>query len=218
MARFILIVFTVFTVFIPRINAIQNNPDQSEEVTQLRFYIQNLVDQGYDLLNNPSLPNKAKRKEIRKLISRNLYLDWMARYTLGRHRRVMSEADIEEFVNIYSQFVVKAYTDLFEYYNGHRALIKNIQQIDEDSFITQMEIVKADSQSPIEVSYLIHRITVAGQKDQYKIADIITEGISILNSQQSEFNSVILNQGLDVLIEDLQAKINAEKASKAKKG
>ncbi len=208
MLRFILIIFTVYLVLIPQVGATGGN---------LEVYIQDLVDHGYNLLNDPALPNHKKRKEIRKLISDNLYLDWMARYSLGRHRRVLSEAEIEEFVAVYSKFVVKAYTDLFEYYNGHRAVIKNIQQIDEDSFIVQMEIVKVDSQLPIEVSYLIHRIVIAGQNNQYKIADIITEGISILNSQQSEFNSVIINQGLDVLVKDLRAKIKAEKASKSKK-
>ena len=46
------------------------------------------------------------------------------------------------------------------------------------------------------------------KQNPYKVADIITEGVSILNSQQSEFNNIISNQGIDALIDDLKGKVS----------
>jgi len=52
-----------------------------------------------------------------------------------------------------------------------------------------MEIFKKDSDSPVAVDYLVHKLTNAKQ-NPYKVGDIITEGVSILNSQQTEFDNV----------------------------
>jgi ABC-type transporter MlaC component len=52
----------------------------------------------------------------------------------------------------------------------------------------------------------VHKLENA-KKSTYKIDDIITEGVSILNSQKSEFNNIIINQGIDALIDDLKGKL-----------
>ena len=74
-------------------------------------------------------------------------------------------------------------------------------------FIINMEILKKDSDMPVKVDYLVHKLEKTKQ-NPYKVGDIITEGVSILNSQQSEFNNIISNQGIDALIDDLKGKIS----------
>jgi ABC-type transporter MlaC component len=69
-----------------------------------------------------------------------------------------------------------------------------------------LEILKKDSDTGIKVDYLVHKLENT-KKSTYKIDDIITEGVSILNSQKSEFNNIIINQGLDALIDDLRGKL-----------
>ena len=192
--------FTIF-LFIFYISSAYAN----SEVQELKVYVENLIDKGYEIFNDQNLSNTERTDKSRRLIRSHLHLDWMAKYTLGRHRRVVSKNKIAEFSKIYSQFVVKAYTDLSTSYNGEKAVLKRIRQINDDMFIVNTEILRPGGQLPIKVDYLVHKIE-NGIEDIYLIGDIITEGISILNSQQAEFNSVISNRGIDALIVDLKSR------------
>jgi phospholipid transport system substrate-binding protein len=113
---------------------------------------------------------------------------------------------VNEFISVYSKFVVKAYADLAKHYNGEKAVVKKIKQVDDVMFIVSMEIVKKDNE-PIKVDYLVHKFGAKGDTP-FKVADVITEGVSILNSQQAEFNSVIQSQGIDALIDSLNKKLS----------
>lgn len=178
----------------------------SNDVDDLKKYVKDLIDEGYELVHDNSLTESQRYKKSSRLIRSHLHLDWMAEYTLGRNRRMIPDDKIAEFIKIYSQFVVKVYADLSSNYNGEKAVLKNVKQIDDDMFIVNMEIVRPSGQQPVKIDYLIHKIE-NGTKTPYRIGDIITEGISILNSQQSEFNSVISSRGIDALIAELKQKI-----------
>lgn len=187
----------------------------SSDTEDLRKYVENLINEGYELVHDKTLTESQRYQKTSKLIQEHLNLDWMAKYTLGRNRRIISDDKIAEFIRVYSKFVVKVYADLTNNYNGEKAVLKNIKKVDDDMFIVNTEIVRPSGQQPVKVDYLIHK--VEGQpNDPYKIGDIITEGISILNSQQSEFNSVISSRGIDALIEELKKKIEKTAESKQK--
>jgi len=195
-----IVLFTAFIVLFYSSSAYA-----SSEVQELKVYVENLIDKGYEIFNDQTLSDTERTDKSRQLIRSHLHLDWMAKHTLGRHRRVISKNKIAEFSKIYSQFVVKAYTDLSTSYNGEKAVLKKIRQINDDMFIVNTEILRPGGQLPIKVDYLVHKIE-NGIEDIYLIGDIITEGISILNSQQAEFNSVISSRGIDGLITDLQSR------------
>jgi phospholipid transport system substrate-binding protein len=187
----------------------------SEDTEELKKYVENLIDEGYKLVHDKKITESERHKKSSRLIRSHLYLDWMAKYTLGRNRRVIPALKIAEFAKIYSKFVVKVYADLSSNYNGEKAVLKNVKQIDDDMFIVNMEIVRPSGQQPIKIDYLVHKLANK-TKDPYRIGDIITEGISILNSQQSEFNSVITSNGIDALIMDLEARVKKSEETAVK--
>lgn len=174
--------------------------------TELRKYVQNLMNDAFKIFDNKSISLEKKINQSGELIEKNLNLDWMAKYSLGRNRKSLSPEKINEFVKVYSKFVVMAYANLTKHYNGEEAKILGIKQIDDDMFIAILEISNPNRQA-VRVEYLVHQF-VTKEKISFKISDIITEGISLLNSQQSEFNSVIQSHGIDGLINDLKTKIN----------
>jgi len=92
-------------------------------------------------------------------------------------------------------------------YSDVKAVVKKVNKVDDNVFLVSMEIFKKDSDSPVAVDYLVHKLTNAKQ-NPYKVGDIITEGVSILNSQQTEFDNVISNNGIDALISNLKEKLS----------
>lgn len=180
-----------------------------EQDSDIRNYVDGLVNRSYKIINDKSLSGDEKVTRSSSLVKDNLHLDWMAKYVLGRNKRSLSAEKIKEFTNVYSKFVVNAYAELVRDYSGEKTNIKNIKKVDEYMYVVEMEIVKPDSPDPIKVEYLVHKVE-GTKKGTYKIADIITEGVSILNSQQAEFNSIISAQGIDGLITDLKSKVNSK--------
>lgn len=211
MKLFLNIIF-ILLFAIPSAQASHHAPP-SKDIEALKIYAEDIIEDVYDIFNNPKLSTNEKSARIRQFIENNLHLTWMAKYSLGRHRRTIPKAKVQEFVKIYSKFIVKAYTDLSTSYSGEKSILKNIKQLDDDMFMMHMELVKPNGQPPIKIDYLVHKID--GDKEHpYRVGDIITEGISILNSQQAEFNNVITTHGIDGLMKDLSARANADKTPK----
>jgi phospholipid transport system substrate-binding protein len=179
------------------------------ETDELKEYIEKLINDGEAILKNNTLSEAEKDNEMSVLIKDHLYSEWMAKQTLGRHRRSIAKDKLDEFFRIYSQFVINSYVDLSNNYNNEKAVVKNIKQIDDNMFIINVEIIKPSGQLPIKVEYLVHKRNDGNVP--YLIGDIITEGISILNSQQAEFDSIISNEGIDALIDHLRDRLNSGK-------
>ena len=176
-----------------------------ETYSELKEYIENLTQEVPKVLNDQNLTEEVKISKSHNLLISNLDLDWMAKYTLGRYKRGLNPSQIGEFIQIYSKYVATSCTDLVKNYKGEQGKIININKIDDDEFIVKMEITKIHGQPPMKIDYFI-RQALNGNKYIYKVSDIITEGISMINSQQAEFTNILQNSGFDVLIIELKKK------------
>lgn len=177
----------------------------ADETVKLKEYVHKLINDGYQLFNDTSISETERLRRSAELIRVNLDSEWMAKYTLGRHRKSLNQAQMREFIEAYSKFIVKVYSDLSKNYNGEKAIIKRVNQLDKDRFIVSIEIVKPTDQSIISVEYLVHQGDSKSGRP-FQVADVITEGVSIISSQQAEFDSIIRAQGIDALITDLKNK------------
>ena len=174
---------------------------------EVKHYVDQLVTEASNLLNDKTLTESQRVTKSSNLISANLDLEWMAQYTLGRHKKELSESQINTFTQTYSQYVVKTYSDLVKDYKGELAKVKKVYSLNNDNeFIANTEIIKNYGQPAVKVDYLVRKVT-KNAKDSFKISDVITEGVSMINSQQAEFNSIILNSGFDNLIINLKKKL-----------
>jgi len=185
--------------------------NKSDEAVSLKAYTEKLISEGYDVMNDPAVSREDRLKFSEQFVRKNLYFPWMAKYTLGRYRKTISNDKIEEFTEIYSKFVIQAYTDLAKNYNGQKAVVKDVRVVDENLFMVESEIIKPGASSAIRVEYLVHKLDLPQNQEPYRVGDVITEGVSILNSQQAEFANILADQGIDALIENLKNKLETKK-------
>lgn len=165
-------------------------------------YVDNLVTKVSALLSDPALSQSQKIDKSSQLIKQNIDSSWMAKYTLGHYRKKLSPAQIEEFIQVYANYIAKVYSDKVKDYKGQKALVKKVQEIDKDVYIVKTEVMPTSGGAPIKVDYMV-RAQVDGA---LKIGDVITEGVSMINSQQSEFVGIISDKGVEVLVADLKNK------------
>ena len=172
----------------------------ANETTKVKIYAQKLIKDGYQLFDKKN--NINLRQNAEKLTGDNLNLIWMAKYSLGRYRRSITKEEFIKYFNVYSKYLIKAYSSLVKDYNGQKAYIKRIYQIKQNRYKVNTVLKDGITGDDIEIIYLIDNT-----KNGYKISDISTSGVSLLNSQKNEFGNILIRKNIDGLISELKAKI-----------
>ncbi|MCC8417882.1 MAG: ABC transporter substrate-binding protein [Rickettsia endosymbiont of Bryobia graminum] len=157
-------------------------------------YANQLVKDELSILNDKNINQPTKVEKTKKLILANLDLNWMAKFTLGNYRKTLQSTQVEAFTSVYSHYVSKAYSDLVKNYHGQEPKDLKVESINEKEHVVSMFI------GTVNVKYLIRGV------GSFKVYDIITEGVSLINSQQAEFMNILSSRGYDALISDLKAK------------
>lgn len=126
-------------------------------------------------------------------------IQWIAKFVLGKHWAELTNPEQEKYNAAYKSYLINSYVPLFRRYNGKDVSILRIENLNAKNFSVKTTIEHEGKMLQIE-----YRITAYDQN--YKIRDIIAEGISMLQTQRSEFAAVIAEGGVESLISKLQLK------------
>lgn len=170
-------------------------------------YVDGLMNAFFAITQDVKLNEQDKINKARSLLETNLDFEWMSKFVLGRYRRDMPDQDLKDFVQVYKVYLINTYADAVRQYKGETIVIKNVHQLSEDEFVVKTAISKLD-QDPMFVDYLIRHSANGAYDKPYKVFDVVTEGVSLISSQQAEFGSIIGSKGIRALIGDLKRKAN----------
>lgn len=145
------------------------------------------------------------RAKLEKMFIDNVDIAWIGKFVLGKHWRAASEEQRKQYMENYQRFIVKNYTKNFTDYAGGDFKVTGAREERPGEFLVSMEILRPGAQ-PVLVDYRIRK------NGEYKVFDIIVEGVSLINTQRSEFGSVVSREGMDRLIEQLGSRGEAEEA------
>ncbi len=143
-----------------------------------------------------------KKKEVETFILSRQILDfsWMGNYILGRHRKTISEEKVKQFVEEYSKFLIRNYLSVLHYYTGDNYKILSIEKTKDKTYMVSTSVKYKDDK------FVKNNFRIVEKSGKYYITDIITEGISFINAQRSEVNSLVTSKGFDKFLEELKAK------------
>ena len=167
------------------------------DVTQ---YVSCLLNQTFDVLNNNAISLENKKQKVKLILEQNLDTNYMAKSVLPRQVTGSPNFKLDEFSQVYKQYLLNTYCESVKNYNGQKVNIKNIQQLNEQNYRVDTIIADPVGQE-INVSY-----KVISRNNQFKIVDVVTENISLIKTQKDDFSSTIASGGLPTLISDLRAK------------
>ena len=149
------------------------------------------------------LDKPTEAQKIEALFSDKVDINFIAKFALGKYSREATDAQRTAYIAAYKPFILKSYASRLTRYSGETYSLKQARP-DGDATIVTMVITDPQGQT-INVDYRLESI-----EGSYKIVDIIVEGVSLLNTQRSEFASIIDSKGLDGLIDALKAKVAAQ--------
>lgn len=175
--------------------------NEIEDKKLARNFVNEVGQNIITLAKDNNLSDQEKRKEIISVVDSSINSKWISRFVLGRHFRLSKKDQIDKFTNLYRQFMINTYGPKFKSYNGKSFIVTDILK-QKRIYLVKTEFLPNDSNVPVLVDF---RVRKYGEK--FLILDFITEGISLIETQRSEFNSAIDRLGMDGFLEDLDGRV-----------
>jgi phospholipid transport system substrate-binding protein len=134
---------------------------------------------------------------VAKLIYERFDFAEMAKLSLGKHWNSISEDERQEFVEVFTTYVLRVYKSTLNSYNGEK--ISYEREVREGDH-AQVDTKVMGKDQTLFVDYRLHRLG-----DNWKIYDVAIEQVSITKNFRAQFNRVIAESSFKGLIERMKA-------------
>lgn len=158
--------------------------------------------QLFELIAKPSTPET--QKQIAALFDQMLDYPALAESSLGVEWAKLTDAQKKEFTDLLKQLVKKSYEK-----NLQKVLSFNVEYLGEapadgGAFLVKTKAThKTDKRElPIEIHYKIFKVG-----DAWKVRDIITEDVSLVEGYRSQFTKLLKEKGYAGLVEKMKEKV-----------
>jgi phospholipid transport system substrate-binding protein len=173
-----------------------------------RQFVDNVGKRVVEIINT-SGNETQKQQKLRQLFTENVDIEWMGKFVLGSAWQQATEDQRQQYLKAYRDYLLARYTTNFADYTGSNYTITDAQSGDNGQFTVGMEIKSPNAKQPnTEAGYRVRL-----ENGQFKIIDIIVEGVSLITTERSEFAAVFQQKGMDGLISSIEAKTKTEAKS-----
>ena len=155
--------------------------------------IKEVVDEASQILSS-SDPVEAKIINLNDLAENNVDINRIAKYTLGKHRKTISDEEINKYFKLYKKYFLKNFSSRLIDYTNPEIIIVDENVINENFTIVNT-ILEATSKNPeLKISWRV----ITKNPNKPLILDLLIEGLSLAKAQKEEFNSIIKNSDGDI--------------------
>ena len=176
-------------------------PQLSQAAGEPDEFIRSVGQNAINSLTNKEITQAQREDRFRKILNYRFELKLLARFTLGRFWRRASEKQQKEYTGLFEDFIVKAYAARFADYKGENFVVGKVRNINERDNLVLSEVILADGRK-IPVHWRVRN------GKQFKIVDVLVEGVSMAITQRDEFSAIINQNGgkIDGLLAALRKK------------
>ncbi len=158
-------------------------------------FVQNMAERALSFLSDPNLQQDTKKQKFQKLLDSSFDMKTIGRFALGRYWRTSSAEEKKEYFKLFNEMVVEVYANRFGEYKGQLFEARSFRDAGKNDTIVNSHVISPDGSSNIEVDWRVRY-----KEGQYKIVDVIVEGVSMSVTQRSDFASVIQRGGGDIQV------------------
>lgn len=178
--------FFVSVTFLAPINAaaILSPPQQ---------IIQNSSDRIQQTLNQPPYRNDfaSATRFVDGVVGEFVDMDRVAILVLGRHIRQATPAQRQQFIKEFRTLLVRTYTKAFLEYKNWRITFPSQIDSQEPGRTVVRTLVHQPGQQPININYRMMK----NRNGDWKVFDILIEGVSLVTNYRNTFNREIERTG-----------------------
>ncbi len=163
--------------------------------------IQSTATEVIDIIKKTT-PGPARQADIRRVLQTNFDLPYMGQQALGANWNKASEAERTRFLKAAETAEARAYSERFGQYGGQTLTVGKVTPRANGLFIIDSQLSQTSGQ-PIKLQWEV-RDAGGGPR----ITDVKVEGVSMVMTRRSDFNSYIQTHGgsVEPLIAELESR------------
>ena len=163
-------------------------------------FVESIASKVVANIKDPLLNERQRLRRYGQIFDEALDSKLIARVAIGRHLRKASPEQTLQYFKDFRSYIIDIYANRFGGHGDAKLEVSSkIRTTKKDTLVSA--IIKGPKMSPKDVTF---RVRNSG--DNYKIVDVTVDGVSLVVTKRSEFNSIIYNQGLDGLLKVLAEK------------
>ena len=124
---------------------------------------------------------------------------------LGKNFRSVPREKIVEYVKTFRKYLITTYAVVMGYYDDQEVTFEPPSSVEGKNVITVRAVIKDDGAPDIKLAFQVRKDKKTGE---WKAYDMVAEGISVIDSKRSEFESIIRQDGIDKVIAIMNEQIN----------
>lgn len=160
-----------------------------------RTFLESLADRVIRELTPKDIDRAERERRFRSILKEHFAVEAIGQWVLGASWRRTTEAERKEYLVLFEDLIVATYVNRFENYKGQQLKVTDSQMKGDDDALIYTQIDMQDGTDPLKVDWRVRQRRSDGA---FKIVDVIVEGISMSQTQRSEFASVIHKHGGEI--------------------
>ena len=160
--------------------------------------IKEIVDEASAILSS-SDPVESKIIKLNDIAERNVDINGIGMYTLGKYRKTISEDQKIKYKKLFKSYFLKSFSSRLVDYSDPKISVISKKKINEKYTIVNTLL---EGSAEVKIDWRIY----TKNPDRPIIRDLIVEGLSLARTQKEEFNSIIQNNdgNIEALFKSLE--------------
>tara|TARA_B100000945_G_scaffold102968_1_gene81328 strand:- start:279 stop:869 length:591 start_codon:yes stop_codon:yes gene_type:complete len=155
--------------------------------------ITEIVDKASTILSS-SDPVESKIIKLNDIAERNVDIDGIGMYTLGKYRKLISENEKIKYKKLFKSYFLKSFSSRLVDYSDPKISVVSEKKINNKYTIVTTTLEATSKNPEIKIDWRIY----TKNPKRPLIRDLIVEGLSLARTQREEFNSIIQNNDGDI--------------------
>ena len=170
-------------------------------------FVQETADRASEALNKRQ--SKEEKMEILKTIAKETVdIRGIGFYSLGKHRKNMSDQKKEEYLEIFNKYFLKTFSSRLAEYTDPRIHVDSQKKLSDKYTMVSSTLLATDDKPEVKIDWRV----ITKDPDNPLVIDVIIEGVSLAKVQKEEFNSIIQSNDGDInaLLKNLKIFVEKE--------
>ena len=149
-------------------------------------FVQSVVDEA-SLVLTKNFSKEQKIEKLRSIAKRSVDIKGIGFYTLGAHRKTLSDDQKKEYSKLFEGYFLKSFASRLSDYTDPKINVVDSKKLNEKYTIISSVLVATDKRPEVKIDWRIY----TKNPDEPLIRDLIIEGLSLARTLKEEFNSII---------------------------
>ncbi len=173
-------------------------PALADDIREVETFVRNNVDIVISSLQNRSLDKQERNARIMKVVNSTFDFDLMARLSLGqKHWPSLSVSEKKEFTRLFTEHLQESYLEKLDLYTNEEVVYEPGRKVKRRIHVPTF-LVSEDTK--LSMLYKLYK-SEAG----WKVYDLEIQGVSVIQTYRSQFDSVLTSGTTTGLLEKLRS-------------